>query len=167
MKVKILKKNENIKTDENGNVTMCIKSLFCSVDNSNDANALVSRALEDGSTKDQAMASIKPNTYDGEVTYTFGLNCSSFTFDRVDKFGILDISPENIKFKPNGKYTNARIAVINKREQINGYEEPVDTVEGWITDAPAVNAEYDETKQSSQAAQSENSLAPQVDDLPF
>jgi len=130
VKVKIIKKS--IKEGDN----YCIKSLFCSVDNKEDANKLALAAISAGATKEQVATLIKAGEYNGNVTYAFGLNCSNLTFDRVDRFGILDA---NIVYIKNDKgYINAKIQIIDKKEQINGYEEPEQDVTGWSTPAPEI-----------------------------
>jgi hypothetical protein len=136
MKVKIIKKS--IKEGDN----YCIKSLFCSVDNKEDANKLAMAAIESGATKEQVGSLIKAGTYEEKVTYAFGLNCSNFTFDRVERFGILDADIIFIKTEKNGNtYFNAKIQIIDKKEQIHGYEAPApreDEADGWATPAPEI-----------------------------
>ena len=136
MKVKIIKKS--IKEGDN----YCIKSLFCSVDNKEDANKLAMAAIESGATKEQVGSLIKAGTYEEKVTYAFGLNCSNFTFDRVERFGILDADIIFIKTEKNGNtYFNAKIQIIDKKEQIHAYEAPAsreDEADGWATTAPSI-----------------------------
>ena len=130
MKVKILKKT--IKETEQ----YVIKSLFVSFTDSSIYAKIVANLKAQGCSIEQIEKFCKPNDYNGNISYAFGLNCSHFTFDRVERFGVLDA---NIIFSMNDKgYINAKIQIIDKKEQINGYEEPEDTVTGWSTLAPDV-----------------------------
>jgi len=133
MKVKILKKS--IKEGDN----YCIKSLFVSFDSKDTYDRIVSHLKSQGVEEDKINSFCKPNDYNGIITYAFGLNCSHFTFDRVERFGILDA---NVVFVKNEKgYANAKIQIIDKKEQINGYEEPEDTVNGWSTPTPEIKVQ--------------------------
>lgn len=54
--------------------------------------------------------------YNGVENYAFGLNCSRFTFDRVERFSEIDAK---IDFKVSERgYINAKIAIIDGKEQI-------------------------------------------------
>jgi len=128
MKVKIIKKS--IKEGDN----YCIKSLFVTFDSEQTYNGIVSHLRAQKATEDKITAFCKPSTYNDVTNYAFGLNCSNYTFDKVQKFGILDA---NILFTVNEKgYCNAKIQVIDRKEQINGYEEPEQEVTGWNTTEP-------------------------------
>jgi len=132
MKVKILKKT--IKETE----SYVIKSLFVSFSDATLYDKIVANLKAQGCSIEQIEKFCKPNEYNGNISYAFGLNCSHFTFDRVERFGMIDA---NIIFKQNDKgFINAQIQIIDKKEQINGYEEPEDTVTGWSTPAPEIKA---------------------------
>lgn len=138
MKVKILLKNikEGVSAD---GAPYCIKSLYACVRNKEDANTLALQAIADGVPKDKIQEVIKSKEYEGETSYAFGLNCSHFTFDRVDRFGVLDAK---IEFVVNKKgFINARIQVIDRKEQVFGYEQSSlqeEEVDGWVTYAPDI-----------------------------
>lgn len=128
MKVKIIKKQ--IKEGDN----YCIKSLLVSFTGAEIYSKIVAKLKSLGATDEQVNRFSTPNEYNGQTSYAFFLNCSHFTFDRVARFGILDA---NIIFSINDKgYCNAKIQVIDRKEKINGYEEPEDEVTGWATEAP-------------------------------
>jgi len=132
MKVKILKKT--IKEGDN----YCIKSLFVSFTESNIYDGIVNHLKGIGCEIDQIEKFCKPNDYNGAISYAFGLNCSNFTFERVERFGILDA---NILFQKNEKgYINAKIQIIDKKEQVKGYESPEDEADGWSSAAPEIKA---------------------------
>jgi len=130
MKVKIIKKS--IKEGDN----YCIKSLFVTFTEPELYAKIVNNLKLQGCDIDQIEKFCKPNDYNGNISYAFGLNCSNFTFERVEKFGVLDA---NVIFSKNDKgYINAKIQIIDKKEQINGYEDPEDTANGWSTPAPSI-----------------------------
>ena len=122
MKVKIIKKT--IKEGDN----YCIKSLYVCVDNKDDANKLAKMAIAVGATPEDITKLIRKSDR-SENEFAFGLNCSSFTFDKVDRFGILDCE---IEYTKNAKgYVSAKIQVIDKKEQVNGYSPAEEEVNGW------------------------------------
>ena len=174
MKVKILLKNIK-KGDTITGTHYCIKSLFVSFDEADVYEKIVKHLQAMGCSIEQIEKFCKPKEYKEVVSYAFGLNCSNFTFDRVDRFGILDAK---IIFSQNDKgYVYAKIQVVDKKEQIDGYEPPTslqdEEVEGWSTPAPA--ARTTETPTFQNAAETLpiptpnfNSLNPKdVEDLPF
>jgi hypothetical protein len=133
MKLKILKKT--IKEGEN----YCIKSLFCSFDSEQTYNGIVSHLKSLGAKEDKISSFCKPSEYNGVTNYAFGLNCSNYTFDRVKRFGVLDAK---IIFSVNEKgYCNAKIQVVDHKEQINEYNEPEEEVSGWNVPAPEATAQ--------------------------
>lgn len=166
MKIKIIKKS--IKEGDG----YCIKSLFCSVDNKEDANVLAMSALEAGATKEQVASLIKAGEYNGAVTYAFGLNCSNFTFEHVERFGVIDAT---IVFVKNDKgYVNAKIQIIDKVEQVHGYEPPESDVTGWASPAPEIkthqsigDGSHAELNPIEPFGIESNSLNPIPGDLPF
>lgn len=174
MKVKILLKKIKEGVGKNGS-QYCIKSLYVCVSTKDDANALATQAIADGVPVDKIQGVIKPKEYEGETSYAFGLNCSHFTFDRVERFGVIDCKVEFVVNKDG--FVNAKIQVIDKKEQVFGYEVPEQQEEevcGWETTAP----ELKPTQPYGDASQAEpnpitpfgsgpTSLNPQPDDLPF
>lgn len=136
MKVKILLKNIKEGVGKTGS-QYCIKSLYACVSSKEDANALAIQAVADGVPADKIKDVIKEKEYDGATSYSFGLNCSHFTFDRVERFGILDCKVEFVVNKEG--FVNPKIQVIDKKEQIFGYEPPEpqeEEVTGWASPAP-------------------------------
>jgi hypothetical protein len=165
MKVKIIKKS--IKEGDN----YCIKSLYVSFTEPQIYEGIVNHLKAQGCEIDAIEKFCKPNDYNGAISYAFGLNCSNFTFDRVERFGMLDA---NILFLKNEKgYINAKIQIVDKKEQVKGYESPEDEADGWSSVAPEPKA----PEQMGDGSKAEtnpivdnfsNSLDPNaVDDLPF
>lgn len=138
MKAIIRLKSEKSGVSEKG--AWKILSLLCSVDNKDDANLLAQHGVQSGVPIEEIEKLIKKNEYNGNITYQFNLQCHSFTFDRVEKYGTIDISPENIIVKYDGRYVNCRIKVVLGVEQINGYSAPKpieeEAVTGWTVPAP-------------------------------
>ncbi|NCB85590.1 MAG: hypothetical protein EOM44_14035 [Bacteroidia bacterium] len=133
MKVKILKKTIKEGTTAAGREYQ-IKSLFVSFTEEDVYNKIVAHLKAMGASEDMVEKFCKPNEYNGNISYAFGLNCSHFTFDAVDKFGILDAK---VVFAVNDNgYINARIAIIDKKEQVNSYDAPEDFVDGWACGNP-------------------------------
>lgn len=139
MKVTILKKTikEGI-SPRTGNEYK-IRSLFVKFTDSKIYDKIVAKLKRDGADDEQIERFCKPSEYKGEVNYAFGLNCSKFTFERVQAFGKLDAL---IEFKLNDSgFINAKIAVKDRIEQVLEYIEPTESaeevVEGWATKAPA------------------------------
>ena len=174
MKVKILLKNIKEGVGKNGQ-PYCIKSLYACVSTKEDANALATQAIADGVPADKIQEVIKSKEYEGAISYAFGLNCSHFTFDRVDRFGMLDCKIEFVVNKDG--FINPKIQVIDKKEQIFGYEAPEqqeEEVDGWISPAPEPKPQQP-IGDGSQAepnpivpfGMESNSLNPQPSDLPF
>jgi len=169
MKIKIIQKNIKEGVTASGSA-YCIKSLYCSVDNKEDANTLAKSAMDAGADKEMVAKLIKANDYNGSISYAFGLNCSNFTFDKVDRFGILDAK---VVFAKNEKgFVNAKIQVIDKKEQVFGYESPVEDVQGWASPAPAnvpsSQGNATTVTQPYQGASYPNIAAGEpTDDLPF
>ncbi len=115
-----------------------ISSLFVKFEDSKIYENIVKYLKGKGATIEQIEKFCKPNTYRDRVSYAFNLNCSNFTFERVDTFGILDAT---IIFSINDQgYVNAKILVKDKKEQVFGYEAPEAAVEGWAIEAPPVHS---------------------------
>lgn len=135
MKVTIIKKTVKEGISERTGSQYRIASLFVKFSDSDQYNKIVKYLKEaKGATIDQIEKFCKPKEYNGKTDYAFGLNCSSFTFDRVEQFGELDA---NIIFDINDSgFINAKIKVENRKEQVNGYTPPESEVEGWAVEAP-------------------------------
>lgn len=139
MKVTILKKTikEGI-SPRTGNEYK-IRNLFVKFTDPEIYDKIVAKLKRDGADDEQIERFCKPSEYKGEVNYAFWLNCSKFTFERVQAFGELDAL---IDFKLNDSgFINAKIAVKDKLEQVLNYIEPIgsedEIVEGWfMKDAP-------------------------------
>lgn len=145
MKVTILKKIINEGFSERTQKNYKIKSLFVKFDDPILYKRIISQMISNGATQDMAEKTVKASVYKEELNYTFSLNCSTFTFDRVEKFGVLDAQ---IEFKVNDSgYINPSI-VKSKNDkgitidQVLGYEKPQpfepseEVVAGWAVDAP-------------------------------
>lgn len=133
MKVTILKKTikEGI-SPRTGNEYK-IRSLFVKFTDPEIYDKIVAKLKRDGADDEQIERFCKPSEYKGEVNYAFGLNCSKFTFERVQAFGELDAL---IDFKLNDSgFINAKIVVKDRIEQVLDYIEPAgsaeEIVEGW------------------------------------
>ena len=137
MKLLIVKKS--IKEGEKDGRPYKIKSLYVSFDEPEVYQNIVKYLESKGAASDKIESFCRPKEYEGKVNYAFGLNCSNFTFDKVAKFGILDAK---VIFDVTEKgYINAKIQVVDKKEQITLYEAPTtfadDEVEGWETETPS------------------------------
>ena len=148
MKVTILKKmiKEGV-SPRTGN-DYKIRSLFVKFTDSEIYDKIVSKLERDGASIEQIERFCKPNEYKGEVNYAFGLNCSKFTFERVQAFGELDAL---IDFNLNDSgFVNAKIAIKDRVEQVLDYIEPTgsaeEIVEGWAMkgDLPKKTSESNE-----------------------
>ena len=136
MKLLIVKKS--IKEGENDGRPYKIKSLYVSFDEPEVYQNIVKYLESKGAASDKIESFCKPKEYEGKVNYAFGLNCSKFTFDKVARFGILDAK---VIFDVTEKgFINAKIQVVDKKEQITLYEPPTtfaeDEVEGWEIETP-------------------------------
>ena len=129
MELKILKKNlkEGISNDGR---EYKIRSLFVSFTDENVYKKIVQHLKNRGIDSDTVEKFIKPNEYKGNISYAFGLNCSKFTFETVEKFGIIDAK---VTFDINNAgYINARIVVTEGIEQVTSYTPPFhQEVSGW------------------------------------
>jgi len=161
MKLFIVKKSVKEGVSERTGNPYKISNLFVKFDEKEIYDKIVEHLKGGGATIDQIERFCKPNEYNGEVSYAFGLNCSNYTFDRVEQFGTLDA---NVIFNVSDSgYINARIQVEDRREMVNSYEPPADAVEGWTGgDEPIVKF----ASPSEQASPSLPSADP-IDNLPF
>ena len=129
MKLFILKKTVKEGVSQRTGSAYKISSLFVKFEEKEIYEKIVSHLQSKGATIDQIGKFCKPNEYDGQISYAFGLNCSNYTFDRVEQFGILDA---NVIFEiSDAGFINAKIQVVDRKEMVNSYDPPADEVEGW------------------------------------
>ena len=161
MKVKIIKKS--IKEFDNGGR---LNSLFVTFEDSETYNKIVAHLKGKGAEDATIEKFIKPREYKGITNFGFGLNCSSYTFDRVAQFGILEALIDFILTDKG--YINAKINIKDRREQILGYEAPEDEVTGWANGNEPAPQYITETTQNEQLS-NPFPLPPteEEDDLPF
>jgi len=160
MKLKILKKTVKEGTSASG-VEYCIKSLFVGFSETDVYNAIVEHLQKRGASPEAIEKFCKPNDYKGVISYAFWLNCSHYTWDRVDRFGILTA---NVVFAINDNgFVNAKIQVENRVEQVLAYEGPEDQVTGWICGNPEPKKE--EAQAETQTIATEKMEVPNLADL--
>lgn len=129
MKLFILKKTVKEGVSQRTGSAYKISSLYVKFNEKEIYDKIVEHLKGKGADTDQIERFCKPAEYDGEISYTFGLNCSNYTFDRVEQFGVLDA---NVVFDINDAgFINAKIQVKDRKEMVNSYEPPADAVEGW------------------------------------
>ena len=133
MKVTIIKKTIKEGVSPRTGNEYKIRSLFVKFTDSKIYDKIVSKLERDGASIEQIERFCKPNEYKGEVNYAFGLNCSKYTFERVQAFGEMDAF---IEFNLNDSgFINAKIVIEDKVEQVLEYIEPTgsaeEIVEGW------------------------------------
>ena len=139
MKVTIIKKTIKEGVSPRTGNEYKIRNLFVKFTDSEIYDKIVAKLKKDGADDEQIERFCKPSEYKGEINYAFGLNCSSFTFERVQAFGELDAL---IDFKLNDSgFINAKIAIKDRIEQVLEYIEPAESaeevVEGWATKTKA------------------------------
>lgn len=149
-------------------------TLLCSVDTPEEANEIATHGINSGLPQDQIEKLIKKNEYNGKVSYQFNVNASLFTFEHVERYGILDIDAENLVVSWDGRFANTKIKVISGIEQINGYKNPESFVAGWASTAPEIKPQqpigdgsHAEPNPIMPFGVDNNSLNPQAADLPF
>ncbi|HBD93218.1 MAG TPA: hypothetical protein DC057_03505 [Spirochaetia bacterium] len=139
----------------------CIKNLFVTFQEEEIYDNIVSHLLAKGATTEQIEKFCKPNEYNNSVSYSFGLNCSNYTFEKVERFGILEA---NIIFALNEKgFINAKIQIENKKEQVLSYDAPESNVDGWVNDNDSKNDNTTEINDNKENDISQSG----IDDLPF
>lgn len=165
MKLFILKKSVKEGISERTGNPYKISSLFVKFNEKEIYEKIVEHLKGKGATIDQIERFCKPNEYNGEVSYSFGLNCSNYTFDRVEQFGTLDA---NVVFDINDAgFINAKIQVKDRKEMVNSYEPPLDAVDGWTGgNEPTAASTSTFEKPSDQVRPPFPSEEP-IDDLPF
>jgi len=168
MKVTIIKKMIKEGTSPRTGKEYSIKSLFVKFEDEAVFTRIVRHLEDKGCNTETIERFCKPNDYKGQTNYAFGLNCSRFTFDRVETFGVIDAK---IDFVVNEQgFINPKIAVVERKEQVLSYVEPEPEVEGWATPAPdPIAAEKSEMK--GEAVEENKPPIPVIDDeaeeLPF
>lgn len=176
MKVTILKKTIKEGVSPRTGNEYKIRGLFVKFTDSEIYDKIVAKLKKDGADEEQIERFCKPSEYKGEVNYAFGLNCSKFTFERVQAFGELDAL---IDFKLNDSgFINAKIAVKDRLEQVLDYIEPTgsdeEVVEGWfMKDAPKPISEKSDLEAESTGSEKNPPIPPMPiptaddDELPF
>ena len=178
MKVTILKKTIKEGVSPRTGNEYKIRSLFVKFTDSEIYDKIVAKLKKDGADDEQIERFCKPSEYKGEVNYAFGLNCSKFTFERVQAFGELDAL---IDFRLNDSgFINAKIVVKDRIEQVLNYTEPSESaeevVEGWATKAPAPVSEKSDLHTESTGSEETPPIPPMpeqmtgddsFEDLPF
>ena len=133
MKVKILsmkcERKEGVSAKTGKPYSMDAINLFVSCDDMSLYPKVVKKFKDKGCTTEQIEKFSTPKEYNGEMSFAFWLKCSKFTFDHVQRFGILD-AKISFDVKENG-YLEAKIFVENGKEQVNGYEPSEQVVTGW------------------------------------
>lgn len=173
MKVKVVMKNDS-------SISMSGKkrphSLFVSFDDTQIYDNIRQFLEEEGADSVFIDKFFRVGEYNGVEEYAFGLNCSRFTFNRVERFSEIDAK---IDFKVSEKgYINAKIAIIDGKEQILSYTPPVneeEKVDGWACAAPEPTKTVDETDENynpfAEKEKTPDYLTPpppeQDNDLPF
>ena len=166
MKVTIIKKTIKEGVSPRTGNEYKIRSLFVKFTDSEIYDKIVAKLKKDGADDEQIERFCKPSEYNGEVNYAFGLNCSKFTFERVQAFGELDAL---IDFKLNDSgFINAKIAVKDRLEQVLNYTEPVgsedEVVEGWfMKDAPKPVSEKSDLHTESTGSEKNPPIPPMPD----
>ena len=162
MKLLILKKTIKEGVSARTGSPYKIKSLFVKFDEKDIYENIVKHLQGKGADIEQIEKFCKPNTYNEKISYAFGLNCSSFTFDKVEMFGTLDC---NVVFDLNDSgFINAKIQVVDSKEKVNGYEASESEVTGW-TNGDSETAKDEPAKE--QPASDQMPPEPGTDDLPF
>lgn len=134
MKLKIIKKNIKEGVSAAGR-EYSIKSLLVVFSEPEVYEKIVAHLRAQGAPEASITKFCSPREYKGETSYSFFLSCSNFTFDAVEAFGTLDAK---IIFSCNDAgYVNAKIAVVDKVEQVISYEGPEEFVSGWACPTPA------------------------------
>ena len=138
MEVEIVKQSIKEGVSASSGKPYCIKSLFVKTYDENVYNAIVENLKEQGAPEEKIAKFCSPNEYNGKTSYAFWLNCSNYTFDKVEKFGILEAA---ILFTYENDFVKAKIEVIDKKEQVKKYTPPqnYESVSGWENEGEVVN----------------------------
>ena len=122
MKLKIINKY----ADDRGGFTFY--SLQVAFSETEIYNKIVDSLERRGADPTKIEKTIRVGEFNGAPSYTFYLGCSAFTSGKVDRFGIIDAL---VNFELIGEYINPRIAILDRKEQVLGYEPPEQEVTGW------------------------------------
>ena len=173
MKLTILKKTIKEGVSERTGSPYKISSLFVKFGDEKTYNKIVELLKSKGQTIEKIEKFCKGVDYKGSISYTCGLNCSNFTFDKVEQFGVLDA---NVIFQvTESGFTNAKIQVVDRKEQVNGYEPPQSEVEGWANSSaePSQKSEPEKSSLETESSKIVGSYPKPIDDyshsddLPF
>lgn len=167
MKIKILKKTQKDGVSASG-VPYTIRNLFVSFEDAKLFEKIKNYLREkQGATNEQIDKFIKESNYKDQISYVFGLNCSYFTFENVEQFGILDA---DIEFKLNDSgYINANIRREKNKEVVNGYTPSENSnVDGWTNATPVQRNEVEDLRPiPSLVDVAENEPFGSVEKVPF
>ena len=134
MKLKIIKKNIKEGISSAGR-EYSIKSLLVVFNEAEVYEKIVEHLKAQGAPEASIAKFCSPREYKGEISYSFFLSCSNYTFDAVEAFGTIDAK---IIFSCNDAgFVNAKIQVVDKVEQVISYEGPEEFVSGWACPTPA------------------------------
>lgn len=131
MKLTILKKS--IKQGVTNDREWKIRSLFVKFEDEEVYRKIYAHLLAKKTSVQNIEKFIKPSTYEGNTSYAFGLNCSKYTFEKVENFGEIDA---NVIFEVSEKgFINAKIQIIDRKEQIHAYTPSTyQEADGWAFD---------------------------------
>lgn len=159
MKLKIIKKNIKEGVSAAGR-EYSIKSLLVVFSELEVYEKIVAHLRAQGTPKASITKFCSPREYKGEVSYSFFLSCSNFTFDAVEAFGTLDAK---VIFSCNDAgYVNAKIQVVDKVEQVISYEGPEEFVNAWACPAPAPKKHDDDPLKPIQVVEPPTSATPAI-----
>ena len=177
MKLKIIKKTIREDDSPRTGKHYKISSLYVAFQDVEKYNNIVKFLKSEGKTIEQIDKICKIGEYDNAPSYTFSLNCSTFTFEKVERFGILDAS---VIFPTNERgFVNPQIQVIDRKEQIHEYEPPErmmqEEVEGWANSSaePSQKSEPEKSSLETESSKIVGSYTKPIDDythsddLPF
>ena len=183
MIVQIKKKESRIVTFEKNGVEQSFNSnsLFVSCDDMKIYPAVCARLKKAGATESAIAKFSTPSIYEGVESFAFWLNCSAYTFANVQKFGFLDAKID-FTISKTGSGT-AKIVIIDRIEQVDGYEASKTEVKGWnipapvtpqpvaeiVADQPPITSQdkfYNESPKQNNPLNVDNGENP-ADDLPF
>jgi len=165
MKLLILKKTIKEGVSPRSGSPYKIKSLFVKFDEKEVYDNIVKHLQGKGATIEQVEKFCKPNVWDGKTSYAFGLNCSGFTFDKVEMFGTLDC---NVIFDINDSgFVNAKIQVVAGKEKVNSYEPSELEVTGWTNgDSEPASVEPKKAEPAPAPAERPSMTQEEADGLP-
>lgn len=136
MEVFILKKTIKEGVSQKTGKPYKIRSLFVKFEDAELYKHIVKHLESKGGEPDMIEKFVTPSEWEGETSFAFRLNCSSFTFDKVHKFGIMDA---DVVFDINESgFINARIRIVGGIEQVKKYIPPLNAGEeviGWAIES--------------------------------